>query len=112
MYKYAVAGLQIQQSGQDRMGLNWLVLFGIFPLTIAGGNNITLEEILEEIVELKYENKMMQTDLNQTRLELTKTQDQLKRTQDVLIPGVGAIIPWIPSKIGDSNENLMNFSIK
>lgn len=33
--------------------------------------------------------------LNET---LTETQDELTRTQDVLIPGVGAIIPWIPSK--------------
>ena len=149
-----------------RMGPNWLVLFGILSLTVAGGNSITLEEILEEIESLKYvvrelsarieacdsQNKQQditiehnadsasterdilttrvhdnaiglaeniqravdlrkdlselqngtQTGLNQLNEtlteELTKTQDKLTRTQDVLIPGVGAIIPWIPSK--------------
>merc|ERR1711971_702576 len=36
------------------MGPNWLVLFGILSFTVAGGNSITLEEILEEIESLKY----------------------------------------------------------
>merc|ERR1719391_309047 len=146
----------------------WLVLFGIFPLTNAVGGSITMEEILEEIELLKYENKMlrsaveknitelsarieaceaqnqqqditiqhnadaasterdiitievhdnalglaeniqraldlrkdlseMQNGTDQFNETLTKTQDQLTRTQDVLIPGVGAIIPWIPT---------------
>merc|ERR1719189_1438124 len=49
-----------------------------------------------------------QTDLNQLNETLTdnlnKIQDELTRTQDVLIPGVGSIIPWIPSPSpGESN---------
>ena len=133
------------------MGPSWLVLFGILSFTVAGGNSITLEEILEEIESLKYvvrelsarieaceaQNQQqditiqhnadsasterdiitievhdnikgivdLRQDLSELQLlnetfteELTKTQDELTRTQDVLIPGVGAIIPWIPSK--------------
>ena len=61
---------------------------------------------IQSIVDLRKDISELQngtqTDLNQLNEtlteELTKTQDELTRTQDVLIPGVGAILPWIPSK--------------
>ena len=117
-----------------RMGLNWVVLVVILSLTIEGGSSITLEEIMEEIELLRYENKMLRSAVEKNITELSaqnqqqdirieyvaesasserdiimihvrdnslviaQTQDELMRTQDVLIPGVGAILPWIPSK--------------
>ena len=116
------------------MGLNWVVLVVILSLTIEGGSSITLEEIMEEIELLRYENKMLRSAVEKNITELSaqnqqqdirieyvaesasserdiimihvrdnslviaQTQDELMRTQDVLIPGVGAILPWIPSK--------------
>jgi len=164
-----------------RMSLNMLILLAIFSFAITGGNTITLEEILQEIEVLKYDNQLLQknvtelsarieaceaqnqqqditiehnaesasterdiitihvhdnalgladniqrtvdlrkdlselevgtqTDLNQLNETIfeavTKTQNELNRTQEVLIPGVGSILPWIPSPSPRDNSSL------
>ena len=62
----------------------------------------SIVDLRKDISELQSVQNGTQTGLNQLNEtlteELTKTQDELTRTQDVLIPGVGAILPWIPSK--------------
>ena len=63
------------------MGLNWQVLFGILSLTIAGGSSITMEEILEELELLKYENKMLRSAVEKNITELSARNQQ----QDMLI---------------------------
>jgi len=60
-----------------RMGPNWLVLFGILSFTVAGGNSITLEEILEEIESLKYVVRELSA-----RIEACEAQNQ---QQDITI---------------------------
>jgi len=145
-----------------RMSLNMLILLAIFSFAITGGNTITLEEILQEIEVLKYDNQLLQknvtelsarieaceaqnqqqditiehnaesasterdiitiqvhdlekglsdlevdlSDLNQMKEALNKTQNELNRTQEVLIPGVGSILPWIPSPSPGDNSSL------
>jgi len=145
-----------------RMSPNMLILLAIFSFAITGGNSITLEEILEEIEVLKYDNQLLQknvtelsarieaceaqnqqqditiehnaesasterdiitvqvhdlekglsdlevdlSDLNQLKEAVNKTQNELNRTQEVLIPGVGSILPWIPSPSPGDNSSL------
>jgi len=68
-------------------------------------NAVGLADNIQRAMDLRKDLSELQngtkTDLNQLNetltAELSKTQDQLTRTQDVLIPGVGAILPWIPS---------------
>merc|ERR1712012_709120 len=67
-----------------RMGLNMLILLGIFSFAIAGGNSITLEEILEEIEALKYDNQLLQKNVTElsARIEACEAQNQ---QQDITI---------------------------
>ena len=70
-------------------------------------NALGLADNIQRTVDLRKDLSELevgtQTDLNQLNETIfeavTKTQNELNRTQEELIPGVGSILPWIPSKI-------------
>jgi len=77
-------------------------------------NALGLADNIQRVVDLRKDLSELevgtQTDLNQLNETIfeavTKTQNELNRTQEVLIPGVGSILPWIPSPSPRENSSL------
>merc|ERR1711962_1759144 len=77
-------------------------------------NALGLADNIQRVVDLRKDLSELQvgtqTDLNQLNETIfetvTKTQNELNRTQEVLIPGVGSILPWIPSPSPGDNSSL------
>merc|ERR1711962_511812 len=77
-------------------------------------NALGLADNIQRVVDLRKDLSELQvgtqTDLNQLNETIfeavTKTQNELNRTQEVLIPGVGSILPWIPSPSPRDNSSL------